>query len=86
VSRLSNRQFEAALATADDLFTAKPCGCLVLVMYDIPEVIRDSRDDILRESLAGRALQRCARGALPPLNCAEHRRVGEPAPTPEPAP
>lgn len=74
MKRLTNRQFEAAFAMCDHLYTAKECGCLVLIMVDIPEVVHDSRDDIARESMAGRALQRVPLGNLPPLNCEAHDR------------
>lgn len=69
-----NDRWIAAYQKADTLYTAKECGCLVLVLVDMPDVIRSSREDIARESLAGRALQRVGRGALPPLHCAEHDR------------
>lgn len=74
MSAKSEARWLAAYKAADDLYTAKDCGCLVLVLVDLPDVIRDSRDDILRESLAGRGLRRCKRGDLPPLNCADHER------------
>lgn len=60
---------------AGHLYTTHECGCLVLVMLDMPDVVKDARDDILRESLAGRTLKRCGRGELPPLNCSAHQRV-----------
>ena len=74
MSRASEARWQAAYAKADSLYTAKPCGCLVLILVDLPDVIKDSRDEILRESLAGRALRRIPRGQLPPLNCADHTR------------
>lgn len=74
MSKASEARWLAAYKAADTLYTARDCGCLVLVMVDLPDVIKDSRDEILRESLAGRALRRVARGQLPPTNCPEHER------------
>jgi hypothetical protein len=68
------KRWQAAYQKADTLYTARDCGCLVLVLVDMPDVIRSTRDEILRESLAGRALRRVGVGELPPLHCAQHER------------
>ncbi len=72
MSKASEARWQAAAAKADTLYTTHDCGCLIVVMLDMPDVIKGDRDLIVRESMAGRAFKRCKRGELPPLNCPEH--------------
>lgn len=69
------QKWYAAYRKADALYTQEDCGCLVVIMVDLPDVVKADRDLIVRESMAGRVLKRCARGALPPLNCPLHVSV-----------
>ena len=72
MSKKSEAEWQAAYRVADSLYTTQECGCLVLIMVDMPDVVKDSKDEIVRESLAGRSLKRCKRGDLPPLHCHLH--------------
>lgn len=75
VRRLTDRQFRVAMETCGHLYAMDDCGCIVLCMLDIPEIVRDARDDIARESLKGHAMQRAPRGGLPPFNCPTHQAM-----------
>lgn len=72
MKRMTNRQFEAALVEAGHLYTQSECGCIALVMYDIPEIVHDARDDIYQQALKGRTVKRVPRGMLPPFECDTH--------------
>jgi hypothetical protein len=62
------------MRTCGYVYSLLECGCIGLLMYDIPEVVHDARDDIHQYAMKGRTIQRCARGELPPSYCAEHAR------------
>jgi hypothetical protein len=68
--------WHAAYAKADTLYTTFECGCLAVVLTDMPDNIRASKAEIMREALAGRAFKRLPRVNghvdLPPLNCPTH--------------
>ena len=55
------------------LYTAKPCGCLVLVMVNEVRNLRDCADDISRELREGRTRHEATKETLPPFDCAEHK-------------
>lgn len=57
------------------MYTAKPCGCLVLVFVNDAENLRFLTKEIAREAREGRTLHECASGALPPMCCPEHKRA-----------
>lgn len=75
MSKASEARWLAAYRVADSIYTQRDCGCLVVVMIDMPDEIKYSHDLIVREALAGRTFKRSKRGELPPLNCAEHQKV-----------
>lgn len=56
------------------LYTAKDCGCLVLVMVNSARNLLDCAEDVALEARAGRVLHEVAPYALPPMECDEHRR------------
>ena len=72
LSKKAEAAWQAAYAMADDLYTQDDCGCLLLVLVDMPDVIKDSQAEITREAVAGHQLKRCKRSDLPPLNCPPH--------------
>jgi hypothetical protein len=76
MSTKSEVAWQAAYAKADTLYTTLDCGCLCLVLADMPDNIRASRAEIQREALACRTFHRLPRvnGVvdLPPLNCPTH--------------
>lgn len=55
------------------LYTAKSCGCLVLIMVNDPENLRACRSDISRELRAGRTLHETTKAGLPPVECSLHK-------------
>lgn len=55
------------------LYTARECGCLVLVMVNDAENLRACRKDIARELREGRTLHETTKASLPPFECAQHK-------------
>lgn len=72
LSKKAEAEWQAAFLAADDLYTQMECGCLALVLVDMPDVVKDSQAEIAAQALMGRVLHRCKRGDLPALNCPAH--------------
>lgn len=72
MSKKSEAVWNALYLKSDSLYWLTECGCLALVVVDMPDVIKDCRADILEQALKGRTMHRSKRGNLPPLNCPTH--------------
>ena len=57
------------------LYTAKPCGCLVIVMVNDEANLRYMADDLAAEAREGRWVKEATGDTLPPLRCPEHKRA-----------
>lgn len=55
------------------LYTAKPCGCLVLVMVNDAANLRSCAPEIKRELREGRTLHETTKAGLPPTECDLHK-------------
>lgn len=73
-----------AYRKSDTLYWQDDCGCIVLMIADMPDVVKDSERDIARQALKGRVMKRAHRNEaghvvdMPDAVCSAHQTVARP--------